>query len=539
MLEPSRTDRPPPCMLSKLFPLLLANLLLAASGCSVSSASQPMRPLDALVDEGNSNEVERTLRELHRKTPSDPEVMTQLARVEYNRAIAGLPRNGGMPPTGWDPTSMDAAEAWVLQAIAADPRHANAWVVHGQIMFARAQLDQSLEMFARAEALDPSSIKLHLRKGATLRALSEIRLERDAYLQASLREYEQAIHGDIDDGNEVLAASELADIYSALGHYDKALQYSASAAKSAKGNSKAFVLDKQAMIRLNHGDIDGALADSEAALALLDFGVGRDNLAKTLLVKAGTALREGRTAEAKALTARLMETGADPWQALYLLASKPTTFNAIYVFAEGTAKGTPRAANIGSMLPMSGGFITANDVKRLHDLGIEFNAKDETIGTVLHEAIRHNNVESVRALLELGADPNALHPSGRTPLELALTGTTPERREIRHLLMARTAVPKGWKEPNVDLPLAGHWYIASHDIGAPDPMHPKLQAGTRVQVESNDCWFPDRTDICLGLRIAPDRRLVTVAVPLTRLDDLNALREVPAPNIAEPLPSGL
>lgn len=524
-------------MLSKLFPLLLANLMLATSGCSVSSASQPAHTLDALVDEGNSDEVERALRELHRKAPSDPEVMTQLARLEYNRAIAGLPRNGGMPPTGWDPSAMDAAETWVLQAIAADPRHANAWVVHGQIKYARAQLDQSLEMLARAESLDPSSVKLRLRKGATLRALSEIRQERDAYLQASLREYEQAIKGDVDDGNEVLAASELAAIHSTLGNYDKALQYSSDAVQFAQGRSKAFVLDKRAMIRLARGDTDGALADSEEALALMDFGVGRNNLAQVLLVKAGTALVEGRTAEAQSLMKRVTETGADPWQFLYLLASKPTTFNAIYVFAEGTTKGTHRAANIGSVLPKAGGFITAADVKRLHGLGIEFNAEDEFTGTVLLEAIRHDNVEAVKALLESGADPNARHPSGRTPLEFALTGTTPKRREIRRLLLARTGVPKGWKEPNVDLPLAGHWYVASRDVGTPDNQHPQLKAGMRVRIESSDCWFPDRTDICLSVRIARDQPAIGIAVPLTKLDDLKALQEVPATDNADPPPS--
>lgn len=490
-----------------------------------------------MVDDGSGEDAERALRDLHRKAPRDPEVMTQLARVEYNRAIAGLPRHGGMPPTGWNPSAMDAAEAWVLQAIAADPRHANAWVVQGQIQYARGQLDQSLELLARAEALDPTSIKLRLRKGATLRALSEIRPERDAYLQASLREYEQAIHGTVDDGNEVLAASKLADIHGALGHYENALQYSDEAVRFARGPSKAFALDKRAMIRMEHGDTDGALADSEAALALLDFGVGRSNLARVLLVKAGTALVEGRTAEAQALSQRIKETGADLWRLLYALAAKPTTFKAIHVFAEGTTKGTPRAADIGSVLPRTGGFITAADVKRLHDHGIDFSAEDEFTGTVLHDAIQHDNVDAVNALLDAGADPNARHPNGRTPLEHALTGTTPARRAIRRLLLARTGVPSGWKEPNVDLPLAGHWYVASRDIGKPDHLYPKLQVGTRVLIESNDCLFPDRTDVCLSLRIMREQRIVTIAVPLTQLDDLQALHEVPAPDPADQHPS--
>lgn len=511
-------------------PLVLLSVLLLTPGCNVSRAQSASPALDSLVDDGDAEAAETTLQALHAANPRDPEVMTQLARIEYNRAVGGLPTRGGMPPEGGDPRYMEAAERWILKALEANPRHANAWVVHAQIRYAQHRLDQSLEMLARAESLDPASIKLRLRKGTTLRALSATHGEPD-HLRASAREFQRAIQGDVDDGNELLAASELGDIFSELGDVANALGYSDRAIRFATGNSKAFLLDRRAKIRLHSGDVEGAMGDVEEALAILDFGVGRETLSMILLVKAGTAVRDGRSAEVKPLVDRAIATGADPWTWLYLLASKPATFPAVYAFVDPEAKDTTRADRISRVLPQTAAFITPADLKRLHQLGLRFNASDEFNGTLLHGAIQGNNVAVVESLLELGADPTTVHISGRTPLELALTGTTPERRAIRRLILSRVGTPKGWRDPDVNLPRAGHWYVADRRIGTNDGMHTALPEGKAVLVKSSDCWFPDRTDICLDLLEAPGQPYGTVAVPLSQLDDLKTLREVPAPAI--------
>lgn len=511
-----------------LLPLVLLSALLLTPGCDTSLAQSADAGLDSLVDESDADAAEKTLLAMHAKNPRDPEVMTQLARLEYKRALAGLPRSAGMPPEGWDPKHMDAAERWIQQAIEANPKHASAWVVHGQIKYARFQLDQSLEMLTRAESLDPTSIKLRLRKGATLRALSETHGTPE-HLKAAAREFQKAIQGDVDNGNELLAAGELGDIFSELGDTAQALDYNARAAGFAKGNAKAFLLGRRAQIRLYAGDAQGALAESEAALAIIDTEWNRSMQANALLVLAGIAVRDGKPAQAKPLIDRAIATGTDPWEALHMLASKSATFPAIYAFVDPETKGTTRAVHISEALVPTGAFITPADLAWLHRMGIQFNASDEFSGTLLHGAIRANNVGAVKALLELGANPTALHLSGRTPLELALTGTTPERREIRRLLVAKTGAPKDWKDPGVDLPRAGHWYAADRKIGSVDETHVALPAGTVVLVQSSDCWFPDRTDICLDLLEAPGQPYGMVAVPLSNLDELKSLREVPAP----------
>ena len=118
-----------------LLPLVLLSALLLTPGCDTSLAQSADAGLDSLVDESDADAAEKTLLAMHAKNPRDPEVMTQLARLEYKRALAGLPRSAGMPPEGWDPKHMDAAERWIQQAIEANPKHASAWVVHGQIKY--------------------------------------------------------------------------------------------------------------------------------------------------------------------------------------------------------------------------------------------------------------------------------------------------------------------------------------------------------------------------------------------------------------------
>lgn len=510
-------------------PLLIC--LFVSVGCSDAKSQTPLSSLATQVDSGNGDVAEPILLRLHAQEPGNPEVMTQLARIEYLRAVDGLPQRGGMPPLEWNPMHMEAAERWAKLAVEADPGHANAWVVYAQVKYARLELDQSLEMLVRAEALDPSSVKLRLRKGATLRALSEMNGGDRSLLQASAKEFKQAIRGKVDDGNEELAASELAKVLDALGEHAQALDYFTRALGSTKGNSKAFMLDQRARSHLHAGNIDTALADSEAALAILDFGVGQRTLADILLVKVGSTRRDGRAAsELQPLYERISATGVPAWESLSRLASEPATFPAVYAFAEPDMQGKPRATNIGEALVESGGFIAASDVQRLHRMGVDFDARSSLFDdTILHRALRKNNVGAVEALLDAGIDPKTLDPSGRTLQEIVLTGTTAERKKIRRLIFSKTGEPEGWKEPTVDLPSPGRWYVADRAIGTSDGAGRALPSGQPVLVQSTDCWFADRTDICLHVLEAPGREFGMIAVPLSKLDDLKALREIPAP----------
>lgn len=512
--------------MKSIFASLLLLLAFTTTGCQAKSLPDELSRISDQIDESDDDgdEAESALLSLREKNPKNPEVPTLLARIEYLRSVSGIATVPGMPMADWDEARMDAAERWIRQAVELDPKHANAWIVYGQINFARNHLAESLEMLEKAEALDPSSVKLRLRKGATLRSLAWYRGD-DALLDAAATEYQRAIRGKIDDGNERLAASELGEIFRTRKKFEKSLAYLTDALVTSEGSEKAFMLDKRAETHLFAGDVDAAIADSHAALDILDFGVGRTKLAMALLVKSGVAMRDGDSASATSHAMEAYETGVDI-RLLHLLNHSPKTFPAVYAFLEPNMKAAGGDKLAVSALCGAGEFISKTDLLRLNALGADLDFVDPQQGTLLHCAIMANNVEAVDALLELGADTNIRHPDGRSLLETTLIGTNPARREIRRLVLAKVGTPAGWKDPEVDLPVKNHWYKAERRIGS--ATQKVIEAGS-ILLADGGCSFQNSTDICLSFDTKPGEYFGTVAIPLARLEDLKALREVPAP----------
>ena len=520
-------------MLLRLTTLLA---LLIAVGCSASAAQPSLAKIADMVDNGEGDEAEPMLLELRKANPGDAEVLTQLARIEYLRATSGRAQANGFA-MDWDPAHMDAAERWAEQAVAANPRHANAWIAYGQIKNARMQPEESLKMLERAESLDPASIKLRLRKGATLRSLSEYRGDK-TLLAAAAREYGLAIKGEIDDGNELRAAQELAHVYVDLAQYEKAQATLTQALQFAQGNQRAFFLDDRAKAYLYAGQVDQALADSRAALALVDFGVGRNNLGRGLLVKAGLHMRDGAAKDAAAAIQQALETGVSPSDVMPALASVPGTFPAIYAPLAPDVKAQGGGRLAAKAIGNSAWFVSAADLGKLHALGMDFGSVDEHFGTVLHRAIQHDNVDAVRALLDLGVDTSIRHPNGSTLLETTLVGTGPKRQEIRRLVVAKVGAPKGWRDPGVDLPLKGRWYRAERPIGlaTSNPGDKVMPAGTPL-LSGGPCLSTQTPTVCMTFYSQPGIYFGTVLVPLARVEDLKALHEVPAPTIPASTPA--
>lgn len=511
-------------------PTLFALACLAPSGCRAEKPNNDLPSIAHAIDEGEGDLVEPVLLTLHEQRPKDAEVLSLLARIEYLRAVDGLAQYPGMPPSGWDRERMEAAERWIRQAVEANPRHANAWVVYGQIQYARSRLAESLEMLDRAESLDPTSVKLRLRKGATLRALATYRGE-DALLDAAAQQYARVIHGRIDDGNERLAASELAEIASARGDYDKAIEYLTKSIATSEGSETAFLLDKRAKDHLFAGHVDLALTDIDDALDRLDFDVGRDTLAMVRLVQSGIAMRDGDAGSSFSHLREVFEMSLDPDRILPVLVGNAKTFPAVYALFEPHLKAAGGSAKASSLLCGAVSFLGDEDLRRLKSLGADLNVVDQGSGTLLHCAVEANNVAAVRTLLDLGVDTGIRHPDGSTLLERTLVGTSPARREIRKLVLAKVGTPAGWQEPDVDLPLTGHWYSVDRDIGAEGGK--RFPAGTTMLAKGN-CSIRGRSDVCIVFYTKPETFYGTVLIPLSRLSDLKSLHEVPPPKDEAP-----
>lgn len=506
--------------------------LLLATGCAAARTPPTLQQLSADIDLGQEDEVETILLDRHARDPDDAGVLALLARIAYLRAVEGRASLPGIPEFNWDRAHMEAARMWAEKATTADASHANAWIVAAQIELAYSRIDESLKMLARAEAIDPASPKLRLRKGEALRARSTYIGDRSVLGDAA-REYRLVIVGEIDNGDERKAASALAEIHRERGEPVEAHDYLTRAIVTAEGRERANLFDHRAQASLHAGDADRALADSRAALAIADFGVARETLATALLLKAGPAVRDGTPEMAVPLIAEALGLEVNLPGVVTRLAWSPKTLPGVYAVL-GPELG-PRGGSdlVTSVIGESAHFITASDLQRLHALGVGFDAVDSIRGTLLHRAIAADNVDAVASLLALGVDASVRAPNGRTALEASLVGTSPKRREIRRLVAAATDMPKGWKAPDVDLPVEGRWYRATRRIGVESGPSRPIEAGQVVR-GGTICTLLDSTDQCMTFRAHPGDRYLTVRVPLADLGDLVGLEEIEAPAATSP-----
>lgn len=506
--------------------LVLAMLLAALP--SHAQAPPTLAEITQAIDAGRGDTVEAALLKLHAGNPQDAEIMTQLARLEYVRAVAGRsqPRNG--ESMNWDRAGMEAAEKWATQAVEADPDHANALIALAQVHNARSEPGKSLELLERAEALDPSSLKLRLRKGEALRTMAAYHRD-PSFLPASAREFQRVIQGDVDTSVEVQAASELAIVYELMGEPEKALAQLAPPIEAATGNQQAFALEKRARLHLEAGDVDASLADSRAALELMNFPLAVATLADGLLVRAGLAMRNIGVAPTIPHLAEFARTGRSPVERLHILAGKKTTFPAVYALLTPQMKALGFDQAVPKAIGEAASFITADELKRLKAMGVSFDTPDVINGTLLHRAVAANNVQLVRDLIELGADVSVPLPSGMTTLQSASSGTSPERREIRRLLQAATGTESAGAQEEVDLPVPGRWYRAERTIGVANGDMGKVFEKGMTLLAGDACATPEVPTICFSFYTRPGQYYATILVPIADIQDFKALREVEAP----------
>jgi tetratricopeptide (TPR) repeat protein len=480
------------------------------------------------ISEQDGDRIEAQLRALHGQFPGSAEVLTQLARLEYGRAIAGRSQPRGGLPMNWDSGHMDAARRWAAQAVAGDPGLAGAWLVSAQIQLAYSNPRESLAMLERAEALDPTSVKLRLRKGETLRAMAEYTRE-NAYLVQSVAEYERAIQGPADSQEEFVALRQIGEAHAALGDNDKATAYLTRAIAGFEGSDRAFTLEARARIQLEAGQVDASIRDSQAALEIMRFGVAAHTLADAQLVKAGLAMKNQREAAAEPLLKAFLAFDRDPTSHVNHLAYRQATFPAVYAMFAAPMRSGYWDRFVPEALVESANFVTANDLRKLKALGVQFDAGDQATNRLLFMAIRADNVDAVRELLTLGADTSGRRDDGATLLDAARIGTQPKRKEIRRLLLASMGRPEGWTDVDVDLPTPGRWYYAERTVGvAENPGDKVFEAGMTLMA-GNVCSTPGRPYTCFTFYTAPEKMYGTIIVPISRPEDFNALREVEAP----------
>jgi ankyrin repeat protein len=282
-------------------------------------------------------------------------------------------------------------------------------------------------------------------------------------------------------------------------------------------------------VNLDAGAIDSALADSRASLATSRFPVAHGTYGDALLVKAGLAMRNGGATAAAPHIEAYFQSRPQPPEYLLGLAGNPATFPVVYALLTPQLKPNGGAEEAARVIGAAARFITPTDLKKLHALGLSFDYADEVNGTLLHQAIETNNVETVRTLLALGADATQPLPNGITTLQWATPGTSPERKQIRQLLLAKLGTPPFWEDPSIELPVAGRWYRLERKIGVAEDATSKPYNTGMTLLAGRQCRKLGKPYYCFSFYTAPEKYYGTLLVPASRLSDFAALREVAGP----------
>ena len=512
--KPPRYTGPPPAP-----PALPAAPVAAAPAVAAEPPDAEMTAIVQTLGGPDPEHVEARLRELHAQFPGSARVLASVARLEYSLAVAGRPQPIDKLHISFDQDHMNKARSLAEQAVAADPELAEAWLISARVALARTEVDKGMELLARAEALDPDSTRLRMIKGDGLRAQAAYTGD-DAHLAPALEEYARILQPPIDSREEAIALRQMGETSALMGDTDKAVDYLTQAIGIFQGRDLAFALESRARIHLTAGDADTAIEDSVAALEVMPFPVAAHTLADAHLLKAGTAMKRGDEATAMRHLEVLLAYDPEPMSHVNRMASRATTFPAVYAMF---------APAIHAALEAAAAFITAADLRKLASLGLRFDDADAATNALLFAAIGHDNVEAVSTLLKLGADTSARRDDGASLLDAARIGTQPARKEIRRLLLAKMGKPEGWTDTPVDLPKPGHWYQAERSIGVVEgPTNKAIDAGM-VLLAGSPCSTPGRPFICFTFYTAPGAYYSTVLVPLSSPEDFNALREVEAP----------
>jgi len=243
------------------------------------------------IDDGrNLRRADVVLRLLQRAGPPDPQVLVQLARVTLKRA-ANLTSNDIAPSVPQiDPTSLQAAERLLDQALTLDPHRAEALMLRGHVAYLKYEFKHSVELLEQAKAIGTDNPWLRINLGDALWAMAYMPPNHDhALAQRAAGEFEAALDGKLPSGAEVRAVHQVGAIYAELGDLPKADSFYRRYASVQEGRNKAFALHRYAHFLLFYArDVDAAVVAARQAVQVADFGLGRTFLAEILTIKAGT-----------------------------------------------------------------------------------------------------------------------------------------------------------------------------------------------------------------------------------------------------------
>jgi hypothetical protein len=377
-----------------------------ATVTQVNNIDLEIKEVNELLDSwtGQSEILEQANEKLSnvlKQSPRNYLALYQLARYKlksgYISQIAGRYKSYNFSVGNYSPGTLNAAESTIRSAIKINPRFADGYVLLAQIQFDETQLDKVEKSLKKAEAIGTKNPWLQLQWAA-------LNVAKGEYSAAEMRN-QSVLDSDIKD-NKAKSASlyNLIDSSKRKGEYDHVIILYKEYFKLNPTNAWAHG-DLASFLNGTLGRNDEAITQAREALKIMDYGIGEQILAMALYGKWADLINEGKLKEATVYF-------NEAWK-IY-----PKIYN---VMAWGASK--PAGEKLAKAL--------------IEKKKIPINVIDDLSGsTALLLATNQNNVDAVKFLLKLGANPNVFDNSGWTPL---LSAADEGNSEIVDILLANKA----------------------------------------------------------------------------------------------------
>ncbi|MEM4987538.1 ankyrin repeat domain-containing protein [Collimonas sp. H4R21] len=377
----------------------------AATKESVAQSKQDVKAAGKLLDSwhGEGQLLEQAQQKLAEAIKLDPQnyfAFKELARLQV---MAGY-INGRNVRNGiylymvgnYSPGTLDAAEALVRESIRINPGFAEGYVYLGYIQMEQTKLDDAAKSLTQAEALGTDDPWLQLNWASLNNARGE-------FSTATAR-WQRVLKSGTSNKKALSSAyGFLIDSYKQTGDTDKVLALYKERIKLRPTN--AWLLgDYAEYLGATLGRNDEAIEQANAALKIMDYGVGRRILAYALYRKWADMVAQ--------------DAGNDAEKYFQSALAIDPRLEQIMAYGGSEPAGAPLAKALSTRK------------------GVSIDSRGEDGSTALLLATNLNRVKLVQALLDLNANPNVLDRNGWTPL---LSAADEGNAEIVSMLLAKGA----------------------------------------------------------------------------------------------------
>ena len=377
----------------------------AAQAPAVRSPSADVAEARAALDAygGQREKLDRAKLILDRVLADDPanvEAMKQLARhTQMGGMIGGGTikfRGRRVSATRYQPGTLEKAEALLREAVKVDPKFAGGYVLLGHVLAQQLRPEDAADALRKADALGTEDPWLQLNWASVHELLGET--------EAAKKRWMGVLEGGTSNERALMRAYEFAiDYLRGQEKHDEAIV--AWRDQIARWPREAWLRGNLAIYLHSLGRYEECIVEARGALRIMDYGFGRGTLTGCLYSRWAQLILEGKRDEAQAIFEQAWKMDSDTNSLMVRVAQANPQKDLVRVLVqEKRASIDARAQDGSSSLLIATNRNDADTVRFLLEMGADPNTRSGNGWTPLLSAADEGNAELVRVLLAAGAD---------------------------------------------------------------------------------------------------------------------------------------